>query len=74
MELRHLQMLLAATGDYAGGIDGIYGPKTEAAIMAVEARHLSDYTFDPTTTTTAPFICLIPIYFRQYFILIICFL
>lgn len=53
MELRHLQMLLAATGDYVGGIDGIFGPKTESAILAVEARHLADYTFDPTTTTTA---------------------
>ena len=26
MEDRHLQMLLAATGDYAGGIDGAFGP------------------------------------------------
>lgn len=51
METRHLQMLLASTGDYDGGIDGAYGPVSHAAVLAVEGRHAQDYTFDPTTTT-----------------------
>ena len=51
METRHLQMLMAATGDYAGGIDGAFGPISHAAMLAVEARHSAAYTFDPTTTT-----------------------
>ncbi len=51
MEDRHLQMLLAATGDYAGGIDGAFGPRSNAAMLAVELRHADQYTFDPTSTT-----------------------
>ncbi len=51
METRHLQMLLASTGDYDGGIDGAFGPKSHEAMLAVEARHADAYTFDPTTTT-----------------------
>jgi peptidoglycan hydrolase-like protein with peptidoglycan-binding domain len=50
MENRHLQMLLASCGHYDGGIDGVLGPKTRAAIRAVEAKHEKVYTFDPTTT------------------------
>ncbi|MEO0937857.1 MAG: M15 family metallopeptidase [Pseudomonadota bacterium] len=53
MDPRHLQMLMAATGDYSGGIDGAIGPLSEAAMQAVEARHAAAYTFDHTTTTTA---------------------
>ncbi|MEW9918382.1 M15 family metallopeptidase [Marimonas sp. MJW-29] len=48
---RHIQMLMAATGDYAGGIDGAFGPVSTAAMHKVEARHDAAYTFDPTTTT-----------------------
>ncbi len=51
MDERHLQMLMAATGDYTGGIDGDLGPKSRAAMTAVETRHKDAYTFDPTTTT-----------------------
>ena len=51
MEDRHLQMLLAATGDYAGGIDGAFGPLSNDAMHVVEMRHNANYTFDPTTTT-----------------------
>lgn len=50
MNERHLQMVLAAAKHYAGGIDGLIGPKTKAAIKAVEAKHKADYTFDPTST------------------------
>lgn len=50
MENRHLQMLLASCGQYEGGIDGVLGPISRAAIRAVEARHKDAYTFDPTTT------------------------
>ncbi|SFT33078.1 peptidoglycan-binding protein [Sedimentitalea nanhaiensis] len=50
MENRHLQMLLASCGFYQGGIDGVLGPITQAAIRAVEAKHKDAYTFDPTTT------------------------
>lgn len=32
--MRDLQSHLAATGRYAGGIDGIYGPKTKNAVLA----------------------------------------
>lgn len=53
MEHRHLQMLLAATGDYTGGIDGILGPISRAAMHAVEARHKALYTFDVNSTTDA---------------------
>ena len=35
MQIRHLQMLMAATGDYAGGIDGAFGPISHAAMLAV---------------------------------------
>ncbi|NNE50804.1 MAG: M15 family metallopeptidase [Sulfitobacter sp.] len=51
MQERHLQMLMAATGDYTGGIDGVFGPLSTAAMHRVEARHRAAYTFDPTTTT-----------------------
>ena len=50
MENRHLQLLLAAGGYYDGGIDGVLGPISRAAIAAVEAKHAAAYTFDPTTT------------------------
>lgn len=46
-----LQLLMAATGDYLGGIDGDFGPKSTRAMLAIEARHRDAYTFDPTTTT-----------------------
>ena len=51
MEDRHIQMLLAATGDYAGGIDGAFGPISTTAMLAVETRHALEYQFDPTSTT-----------------------
>lgn len=51
MQDRHLQMLLAATGDYSGGIDGAFGPLSNAAMHAVELRDAAHYTFDPTSTT-----------------------
>ena len=51
MEDRHLQMLLAATQDYLGGIDGAFGPMSTDAMLAVEIRHSDKYTFDPTSTT-----------------------
>ena len=51
MQERHLQMLMAATGDYAGGIDGAFGPMSNAAMHRVEARHRAAYTFDPTSTS-----------------------
>ena len=51
MEDRHLQMLLAATSDYPGGIDGAFGPMSTDAMLAVEMRHAARYTFDPTSTT-----------------------
>lgn len=51
MEDRHLQMVMAATGDYSGGIDGILGPGSVAGMMALETRHRARYTFDPETTT-----------------------
>lgn len=53
MDPRHLQMLMAATQDYTGGIDGLLGAQSTAAMLAIEARHADDYTFDPTTTTDA---------------------
>jgi len=46
-------MLMAATGDDTGGIDGALGPMSEAAMGSVEARHANAYTFDHTTTTDA---------------------
>jgi len=46
-------MLMAATGDYTGGIDGALGPIPEAAIRSVESRHANAYTFDHTTTTNS---------------------
>lgn len=51
MEDRHLQMLLAATKDYTGGIDGQFGPLSTAAMEAVETRHAEAYSFDVHTTT-----------------------
>ena len=51
MQERHLQMLMAATGDYGGGIDGAFGPVSEAAMTRIEARHRDSYRFDPTSTT-----------------------
>ncbi len=53
MDTRTLQQLLAAASYYAGGLDGDFGPKTFAAMLAVEAKHADGYTFDPTTTTEA---------------------
>jgi peptidoglycan hydrolase-like protein with peptidoglycan-binding domain len=55
MESRHLQMLLASCGHYDGGIDGVLGPKTRAAIRAVEAKHEKAYTFStpPPLSRTA---------------------
>lgn len=53
MNPRHLQMLLAAAGDYAGGIDGNLGPLSLAAMASCEARHADLYRFDPTSTTDA---------------------
>ena len=53
MNTRHLQMLLAASGDYAGGIDGNFGPKSQAARSAVEARHRDKYTFTPSSNNEA---------------------
>ncbi|MEL6618140.1 MAG: M15 family peptidase [Pseudomonadota bacterium] len=53
MDPRHIQMLMAATNDYTGGIDGVLGARSQAAFAAIEARHAAAYTFDPTTTTDA---------------------
>ena len=53
MDNRHLQMLMAATGDYTGGIDGRLGSKSAAAMHAIEARHAAIYTFDVNSTTDA---------------------
>jgi hypothetical protein len=43
--------VLAATGDYSGGIDGIFGPQTEAAMRLIEERHARAYRFDVNSTT-----------------------
>lgn len=43
----HLQMVLAAVGLYRGGIDGIIGPKSMAAIAAAEDRFAENYGGDP---------------------------
>ena len=51
MNPRHIQMLMAATGDYTGGIDGLLGPRSNAALIAIEARHAEAYIFDPKSTT-----------------------
>ncbi|WP_299845858.1 peptidoglycan-binding protein [uncultured Roseovarius sp.] len=51
MEERHLQLVLAAAGYYAGGIDGQVGPESMDAIRAIEANNTEGYAFDPTTTT-----------------------
>lgn len=51
MDSRTLQQLIAAAGYYSHGIDGDFGAKSFAAMLAVEAKHAADYTFDPTTTT-----------------------
>ncbi len=51
MQERHLQMLMAATGHYTGGIDGQIGPKSRAAMAAIEAENRASYTFDPTGST-----------------------
>lgn len=53
MDPRHIQMLMAATGDYEGGIDGILGVRSLTAFNQIEARHADAYTFDPKTTTDA---------------------
>ena len=42
-----LQRLLAASGHYAGAIDGEIGPKSLAAIEAILAAHADDCTSDP---------------------------
>ena len=36
--LKALQMSLAHLGYYTGGIDGVFGPKTDAALTAVAAE------------------------------------
>ncbi|KCV81368.1 hypothetical protein ATO10_12204 [Actibacterium atlanticum] len=51
MDNRHLQMVMAAAGAYGGGIDGILGAMSEAAMREIETRHAALYTFDPTSTT-----------------------
>lgn len=51
MNDRDLQLVLARTGDYTGGIDGILGAKSMAAIVAIEKRHAKIYSFDPKSTT-----------------------
>ena len=43
-----LQRLLAASGHYAGAIDGEIGPKSLAAIEAILAAHADDCTSDPS--------------------------
>lgn len=53
MDPRHLQMLMAATKDYAGGIDGVLGEQSNSAMQAIETRHAALYQFDPTSTTDA---------------------
>lgn len=53
MQIRHLQLVLAETGHYTGGIDGLIGPKTLAAMHDLESHHRSLYTFDPSSTTDA---------------------
>lgn len=51
MQPRFLQMPLAAIGQYAGGIDGIIGPKTRAAIAQIEAAAAGRYQFRAATST-----------------------
>ncbi|WP_238365124.1 M15 family metallopeptidase [Mesobacterium pallidum] len=53
MNERHLQMLMAATGHYHGGIDGQIGPKSRQAMRDIEAAFRDRYTFDPTGSTEA---------------------
>ena len=53
MDHRHLQMVMAAAGLYSGGIDGILGPMSWAAIGTAEERFSQLYTFDVTSTTEA---------------------
>lgn len=53
MNPHHIQMLMASVDDYTGGIDGTLGPRSNAAMTAIEARHADTYTFDPTTTSDA---------------------
>jgi hypothetical protein len=53
MNPRHLQLLMAATGDYKGGIDGILGQKSRMAMQAIRTRHAALYTFNPDNSTDA---------------------
>lgn len=51
MQNRHVQMLMAATGHYTGGIDGLIGPISMAAVGKIETEFKAKYTFDPSGST-----------------------
>lgn len=52
-DILFLQRLLKSAGFYGGGLDGIWGPQTDAAITAFDARFAQiagvEGTFDPRT-------------------------
>lgn len=50
---RHLQMVMAETGYYNGGIDGDIGPKSWAAIQTIETEFAESYTFNPRGSTAS---------------------
>ncbi|WP_121061376.1 peptidoglycan-binding protein [Chachezhania antarctica] len=47
MDDRDVQMTMAAAGYYNGGIDGIIGPKSWAAVAGIETEFKNRYRFDP---------------------------
>lgn len=50
---KDVQRLLAAANYYTGGIDGSYGPKTQAAVDRVVNAHAADCVSNPTRWSTA---------------------
>lgn len=51
MENRHLQMVLSEKGFYEGGIDGILGPMSRAAISSAQSHYRSKYSFNPSRSS-----------------------
>lgn len=47
MKISNAQMVFAKAKVYSGAIDGDAGPKTKKAIVTLEDRNLSQYTFNP---------------------------
>ncbi len=52
MKHREAQLVWAAAGFYTGGIDGVLGPQSQAAIKAIRAKHGDKYTFAQTRSKT----------------------